>query len=489
MPLEHWPTENIAALPKGLSRHTVRFAHLNDHVIAIKETLPELARREYDMLKKLQSLDVPCVEPFAIINNRTTAEGEELLSVLITRHLKFSLPYRAMWSQGLRPETATRLVDALAVLLVRLHIAGFFWGDVSLSNTLFRRDAGAFAAYLVDAETGQLYEGGLSNGQRENDLEIARVNIAGELMDLIASGIQPVLIEHPRSKELIEAVPTAETEALLITKGLLRQSQKAESVERQIDQLKASMERNVFRRSREAMWTELVKAVHASAAPVTPSADLVRAWLVNQCDHMEYDDLAAMFNLPDTGDSDNAEQARLAAQRIPSVELWKAVVILMMAEDQAPTYLMTKTDSDLKKEPPHFTAVAQMLGMDLRPIELEARATVKAEINEEIKTLKAQIAPKPKAAPATTPAAGVDVSTGGKGAKAKKLEAPLRKPKTSASEAQAQIAAAMQAEEKTDPGADAQGIEATASGFALAVGARMWTPWACAPSAPGCSKT
>ena len=93
-----------------------------------------------------------------------------------------------MWSQGLRPETATRLVDALALLLVRLHIAGFFWGDVSLSNTLFRRDAGSFAAYLVDAETGQLYDSGLSNGQRENDLEIARVNIAGELMDLVASG-------------------------------------------------------------------------------------------------------------------------------------------------------------------------------------------------------------------------------------------------------------------------------------------------------------
>jgi hypothetical protein len=188
LPLEDWPTENIAALPKGLSRHTVRFAHLNNHVIAIKETLPELAKREYDMLKQLLKLDVPCVEPFAIINGRATDEGEELLSVLVTRHLKFSLPYRAMWSQGLRPETATRLVDALAVLLVRLHIAGFFWGDVSLSNTLFRRDAGAFAAYLVDAETGHLYDSGLSNGQRENDLEIARINIAGELMDLIASG-------------------------------------------------------------------------------------------------------------------------------------------------------------------------------------------------------------------------------------------------------------------------------------------------------------
>ncbi len=188
LPLEDWPNENIAALPKGLSRHTVRFAHLNDHVIAIKETLFDLAKREYELLRKLEKLDVPCVEPFAIINNRTDADGNELPAVLITRHLKFSLPYRAMWSQGLRDQTAKRLVDALALLLVRLHLIGFFWGDVSLSNTLFRRDAGKFAAYLVDAETGQLYDSRLSNGQRENDLEIARVNIAGELMDLLASG-------------------------------------------------------------------------------------------------------------------------------------------------------------------------------------------------------------------------------------------------------------------------------------------------------------
>lgn len=188
LPLENWPAENIAALPKGLSRHTVRFAHLGNYVIAIKETLPDLAKREYELLKNLQKLEVPCVEPFAIIKNRADDQGEELPAVLITRHLKFSLPYRAMWSQGLRAETATRLVDALALLLVRLHIAGFFWGDVSLSNTLFRRDAGSFAAYLVDAETGQLYDSGLSNGQRENDLEIARINIAGELMDLVASG-------------------------------------------------------------------------------------------------------------------------------------------------------------------------------------------------------------------------------------------------------------------------------------------------------------
>ncbi|TFD51719.1 DUF4032 domain-containing protein [Cryobacterium sp. Hh7] len=188
LPLDAWPNENIASLPKGISRHLVRFAHLSGRVVAIKETTSEMAKREYDMLRTLANLEIPCVEPVAVITNRTDADLDPLNSVLVTRHLKFSLPYRALYSHALRPDTATRLVDALAVLLVRLHMIGFFWGDVSLSNTLFRRDAGAFAAYLVDAETGQLYSGGLSNGQRENDLEIARVNIAGELMDLEAGG-------------------------------------------------------------------------------------------------------------------------------------------------------------------------------------------------------------------------------------------------------------------------------------------------------------
>lgn len=187
IPLDQWSAEHIALLPKGISRHLVRFANLSGYVIAIKETTAEMAQREYDMLRTLQRLDVPCVDPVAVIKNRTDDDGNELNAALVTRHLKFSLPYRALFSQTLRPDTATRLVDALAVLLVRLHIVGFFWGDVSLSNTLFRRDAGSFAAYLVDAETGQLYDG-LSNGQRENDLEIARVNIAGELMDLEAGG-------------------------------------------------------------------------------------------------------------------------------------------------------------------------------------------------------------------------------------------------------------------------------------------------------------
>jgi len=187
MPLEHWPTDQIAALPRGISRHVVRFVKLSDRVIAIKETNAEIAEREFSLLRELQRLGAPCVVPLAVVSGRIDAHGEPLEAALITEHLQFSLPYRALFSQALRAETSTRFVDALAVLLVRLHLLGFYWGDVSLSNALFRRDAAEFTAYLVDAETGDSHAA-LSAGQRSYDTEIASVNIIGELMDLEAQG-------------------------------------------------------------------------------------------------------------------------------------------------------------------------------------------------------------------------------------------------------------------------------------------------------------
>lgn len=188
LPLEQWPDDLILALPRGISRHVVRFVRLDGRVIAIKEIGEPVAYREYELLRALRRIDVPSVVPIAVITGRKSDAGQPLEAVLITEHLQFSLPYRALFSQALRPDTATRFLDALAVLLVRLHLVGFYWGDVSLSNTLFRRDAGAFAAYLVDAETGALHPE-LTEGQRAYDLEIARVNIIGELMDLEAGGL------------------------------------------------------------------------------------------------------------------------------------------------------------------------------------------------------------------------------------------------------------------------------------------------------------
>ena len=185
IPLEEWPPEVLAALPRGISRHTVRFVRLGRRVLAVKETRDHYAFREYELLRRLQKLEVPCVVPVAVVTGRKDEDGEPLESTIVTEHLAFSLPYRALFSQALQPDTATRLIDALAVLLVRLHLIGFYWGDVSLSNTLFRRDADRFAAYLVDAETGDLHRE-LTPGQRSYDLDLARTNILGELFDLEA---------------------------------------------------------------------------------------------------------------------------------------------------------------------------------------------------------------------------------------------------------------------------------------------------------------
>ncbi len=187
-PLAEWPEESLVALPRGISRHVVRFVRVGSDVYAVKEVLEHLARHEYRLLRDLTRLDTPSVQPVGVVTARLDRDGGPLDPILITKHLQFSLPYRSLFSRGVRQDTVNRLVDAMVVLLARLHLIGFLWGDVSLSNTLFRRDAGSFAAYLVDAETGELHDQ-LTDGQREHDLQIARVNLFGEFCDLEAGGL------------------------------------------------------------------------------------------------------------------------------------------------------------------------------------------------------------------------------------------------------------------------------------------------------------
>ena len=200
MPLEEWPEWYLISLPRGISRHVVRFTRLNGRVYALKEVVESYAEREYRLLHDLERLDVPAVDAVGIVRGRQAPDGEPLDPILITRHLHYSLPYRALFARMMRRDTVDRLIDALVVLLVRLHLVGFFWGDCSLSNTLFRRDAGAFAAYLVDAETGEL-QPKLSSGQRSHDLANAEINIAGELMDLQAGRLLD---------DSVDAIATAE---------------------------------------------------------------------------------------------------------------------------------------------------------------------------------------------------------------------------------------------------------------------------------------
>lgn len=189
-PLATWPDDLLVNLPRGISRHVVRFVRVGGHIYAMKEITRPVAEREYETLRQLEKLDVPAVKPIAVVTGRHKPDGEELEAMLVTEHLKFSLPYRALFARNLRDDTAQRLIDALAVLLVRLHLIGFYWGDVSLSNVLFLRDADEFSAFLVDAETGEMYPK-LTDGQREYDIDLARMNIIGELMDLNSGNLLP----------------------------------------------------------------------------------------------------------------------------------------------------------------------------------------------------------------------------------------------------------------------------------------------------------
>jgi len=204
VPLESWPEDATLTDMRGISRHVVRLvrpeAAKESMIYAIKETVPEFANREYSLLRELNNRSAPCVEPVAVIMNRTDTKGEELPAALVTHYLPFSLPYRVILSEQITPHEITNMANALALLLVRLHLLGFWWGDCSLSNTLFRRDADQFAAYLVDAETGE-FQSKLSDGQREHDLEIALFNVAAELDDLQIAGVLQKDLDPIRASE------------------------------------------------------------------------------------------------------------------------------------------------------------------------------------------------------------------------------------------------------------------------------------------------
>ncbi|MFM8447268.1 MAG: DUF4032 domain-containing protein [Candidatus Nanopelagicaceae bacterium] len=207
-PLEQWPEDPILTEKRGISRHVVRLVRAdeedpNSEIYAVKETVVEFAKREYKALIELKKLGAPSVEPIAVIEGRTDKSGEELPCAIATRFLPYSLPYRVVLSQSVSEHDINNMANALAYLLVQLHLLGFWWGDCSLSNTLFRRDAESFAAYLVDAETGE-FQTKLSDGQREHDLEIAFFNVAAELEDLQLSGVLYAGMDPIRASEAVQ---------------------------------------------------------------------------------------------------------------------------------------------------------------------------------------------------------------------------------------------------------------------------------------------
>ena len=208
LPLAEWagPCARVVQLPRGLSRHEVLFVSYGPAVYALKELPEAVAEHEYDLLSLLEERRMPAVTPVG--RARVRQNGGEEGGVLVTRFLDGALPYRTLFQNpGLR-RYRDRLLDAMAGLLVRLHLAGFYWGDCSLSNTLFRRDAGELQAYLVDAETSEHHET-LGDGARRQDLMILEENVAGDLADLEAFMELPGSLDAVRDRARASASATS----------------------------------------------------------------------------------------------------------------------------------------------------------------------------------------------------------------------------------------------------------------------------------------
>ncbi|HSO27993.1 MAG TPA: DUF4032 domain-containing protein [Anaerolineales bacterium] len=201
-PLAEWDAHSslLAEVPRGLSRHTVVFVNYGGILYAIKELPPGVAEKEYDLLMDIDELNLPAVQAVGHVQMRTR---QVLSSALITQYLDHSLPFRWLFMSNTMDTYREHLLDAMAGLLVQLHLAGVYWGDCSLSNTLFRRDIGALRAYLVDAETAEIPGSEFPPEYRFHDLEIMEDNVNADLVEM---GI---------TRPLAEGVPITHTGAYI----------------------------------------------------------------------------------------------------------------------------------------------------------------------------------------------------------------------------------------------------------------------------------
>lgn len=198
-PLEAWAgtVAEVVDLPRGLSRHTVTFITEDGVLYALKSLPANQGQSELSVLRQAESLRLPVVSAFGLV---ILDDGSE---VLITNYLVRSLPYRSLFMSSALERYRQSLMDAMAGLMVRLHLTGFYWGDCSLSNTLFRRDASILQAYLVDAECSAFYSAPLAPDLRLKDMEILEENVQLELTELASENCLPEGFSHYDTSTII----------------------------------------------------------------------------------------------------------------------------------------------------------------------------------------------------------------------------------------------------------------------------------------------
>jgi hypothetical protein len=135
----------------------VVFVAYEEGVYAIKEMPLRLARREFEVLVSLEERTHRAANPAGFIERTWLDTNEESAGAVITKFVEYAFPYRRLVSGPGFGARRAQMLDAVAGLLVELHLAGCYWGDSSLSNVLYRFDAGCIEAVMIDGETSELH--------------------------------------------------------------------------------------------------------------------------------------------------------------------------------------------------------------------------------------------------------------------------------------------------------------------------------------------
>lgn len=302
--------------------------------------------------------------------------------------------------------------------------------------------------------------------------DVAAGQEGAALRDLLGDkGPQPVLIEHPTTKELIEAVPTDEAEAILVQRGVLQATRTKLDIEQRISVLKQQSQNKQDRAAMKAVYQALMDAAHKSASPAKAMADaeLLREWLKTKVwNHIEPEDIIAMVGIEPIEDEDYRALDDRATARINRAKDGELRNMMLACIVQEHAYRFGSDEGQ-----PLVQAIARAMGMDVDAIAEEAIAAEKAELKESIAHLRAAAKAKeqnataksaaPKGAPTPPPAAQAGTTR----AKSKAQKTPAARatdtgPKTSKAHASALIADALAGLEGNDQAPAAQGDDAPA---------------------------
>ena len=242
----------------------------------------------------------------------------------------------------------------------------------------------------------------------------------------------------------------------------------AEATQRYIETLqnRASIETHSAQCS--ACYDTLIDHIYDCPADKTQSllpVELLRRWLQQYIEMWGDVDLAVALDVPPKGDektfADYELECRLRIGRADDADIYRYMAALLLRSDVN----NDQTESLL------INTFANALEIDLEPVRQEAADQVKAATKAKIAALNKQI--KAEKTTSTPPPAGAAIDDAAADAKVKK-PTPLRKAKTSAQEAKAGIAAAMQCMEAEPTGALLGGSEVAAvDSGKLAVGAKV----------------